>query len=383
MPTRLDVLVLNYFHPWMYAGGERFHQLLREELANGRHCAYVYLSGGGTVDEEVARLSEGPRYSRLAIFKLVDGVLVPVSRMAYESDKASLSELVSRERPRYIRCHFPARGFTDFLRSSTAAGQPVVYDVMDLWSEFDSTPWGECETEQFYLKRADCVTAVSSELATRLATDAKVEVVANAIDREFLQRIRPGGVFKYTTNPKRILYFGTLWGKWIDWETILRLADRCTKTSTVFTLVGPTQPSPDEYEGVSQSTLEAIDRARAHSSVELVDEVPHDDLVPFLRGSDVAIIPFDDSPLARSVSPLKVFEYLGAGIPVVSSRMPSIEGYPGVYTVGTTKEFCEQVERLNKRDLDEPGLRELFGFAANNTWANRVADFDRIVASVT
>ena len=45
-----------------------------------------------------------------------------------------------------------------------------------------------------------------------------------------------------------------------------------------------------------------------------------------LRGADVALIPYAINDLTRSVFPMKVFEYLAAGLPVVTTPLPALAG---------------------------------------------------------
>ena len=87
--------------------------------------------------------------------------------------------------------------------------------------------------------------------------------------------------------------------------------------------------------------------------------------------------------MVRAVSPLKVFEYLGAGALVVQSGMPDIEGYPGVLTARDPDEFIALVREADPAALLPAGRARIASFAEQATWAARLTDFDRIVEKIS
>lgn len=75
--------------------------------------------------------------------------------------------------------------------------------------------------------------------------------------------------------------------------------------------------------GLRESTF---DVAGMPPNVELPGLVTRDRLPAFVASFDVGIIPYRQNRYTRGVFPMKVFEYLGAGIPVVSTSLPSLVG---------------------------------------------------------
>jgi glycosyltransferase involved in cell wall biosynthesis len=64
----------------------------------------------------------------------------------------------------------------------------------------------------------------------------------------------------------------------------------------------------------------------AVKNLRIVGRVPHGDVPRFLRAADVAVLPnlAEDALSARYTSPLKLYEYLASGTPVVASDIPSL-----------------------------------------------------------
>ncbi|WP_146906908.1 glycosyltransferase, partial [Cellulomonas aerilata] len=54
--------------------------------------------------------------------------------------------------------------------------------------------------------------------------------------------------------------------------------------------------------------------------------VSYDELPAVMAGFDVALMPFALNEATRSISPTKTLEYLAAGLPVVSTRVPDVVG---------------------------------------------------------
>lgn len=372
-------LTLSYYHPWVYAGSERYTQLVREELRMGRAHAYVYVSDAGArhvIDANVA----DPEYARLAVYEYAaPGHAEPRSRYAAEltgPGAVALTDLVETLRPAYVRAPFPTEHFLTALDTPAYRAVPFVYDIIDLWTEFPTTPWGSDEVEARYVRRADALAMVSRELIDRFGDG---HLIPNAVDRLFLDRIRPTAASARPPGaPKRVLYMGSMGGSWFDWELVHRLVAELPDTE--FTFLGSELLPPEEMR--DEAARLVFDRYRhvaAQPNVTMAPEVPHDEIVPWLLRADVGLIPFRPNALTRAVSPLKVYEYLGAGSVVVQSGMPDIEGYPGVRTARDHDHFIELVRGADRAALTEAEAAEIAEFCTRNTWADRVRQFDRIV----
>lgn len=114
------------------------------------------------------------------------------------------------------------------------------------------------------------------------------------------------------------------------------------------------------------------------SRVRLVTHRPHAEVPVWMRTFDVAVLPLPDRAfLARYVSPLKLFEYQAAGLPIVATELPSIrevldEEAAVLVRPGSPSRLAEGIRRLLEDDrlrtrLAAAGMER----AAANTWAAR------------
>lgn len=105
--------------------------------------------------------------------------------------------------------------------------------------------------------------------------------------------------------------------------------------------------------------------------MRLLGEQPYETIPTLLARFDVACIPFELTPLIEATDPVKLYEYMAAGKPVVASRLPELEAHASrVALVDTPEAFTEAVARELENDSNEE-RRARATFAADNTWARR------------
>ena len=107
---------------------------------------------------------------------------------------------------------------------------------------------------------------------------------------------------------------------------------------------------------------------------------PYEDLPRVVAAFDVGVIPYASNPYTRNCFPLKLYEYLSAGKPVVASGLPSLAGLePHAVVAGTGEEFVAAV-RSALRDPDD-GVPDRMAIGAANTWDARATTLLELVAA--
>jgi glycosyltransferase involved in cell wall biosynthesis len=153
---------------------------------------------------------------------------------------------------------------------------------------------------------------------------------------------------------------------WLDFDLIEFLARRHPEWSIA--LIGP--------------TLTDVMRLRALPNVHFLGRKPHAELPAYCRGLSVGLIPHKVNDLTLNMNPIKLREYLSAGIPVVSVPLPEVEAYGNLCTIGRDYEQFERgiVDALRN---DSPAARRARsdGMRAE-TWERRVAEIGREVLRV-
>lgn len=136
-------------------------------------------------------------------------------------------------------------------------------------------------------------------------------------------------------------------------------------------------------DGLDEGTLVMVgdtnvelDRLR-HPRIEFLGRRPYDSMPAYLAAFDVCLVPFGRNRLTQGVNPIKLREYLAAGRPVVSTRLPEVEPYGDVVALADgPDDFAEAVARQLSGPHDTPADRDARRRrVANESW-------DRVAASI-
>lgn len=131
---------------------------------------------------------------------------------------------------------------------------------------------------------------------------------------------------------KRIIYVGNV-SFWFDFELVHRIASAFKDFEIM--IVG--------FASVDISSF------KKDPNINFVGKLKQEEFVGLLSESSVAIIPFKVNELTRKVDPLKVYEYLAAGVPVVSTSVGNVSKLP-VYIGEDYDDFIEKVKEAIEND---------------------------------
>lgn len=176
---------------------------------------------------------------------------------------------------------------------------------------------------------------------------------------------------EYEGLPRPVLgYTGTIDDK-LDFDVIAALARRFDRGSIV--LVGPVSPR------LSERARHAL---ASEPNIHMLGLKGRDDLPAYVRHLDCALIPLRDTEWARHCSPLKLWEYLYAGPPIVGlvshalrDRSPSL-----VHFAQTPDRMGEAVATALR--TGQAGREQRRAYALANSWDTRASQLDEIVRGV-
>jgi glycosyltransferase involved in cell wall biosynthesis len=228
--------------------------------------------------------------------------------------------------------------------------------------------------EAHFAARADVVLASAPALAERMRTlNERVFYAPNVADTErFATALEDG-----PTDPAlaalphpRIVFTGAVVATKLDLDLLEGVAR--TRPGWSIALVGPVGAG-DPHTDVS-----ALERLR---NVHLLGSRPYAALPDVLRGADVALVPYAINELTRSVFPMKVYEYLAAGLPVVTTPLPALDGTAGIEVAADARATVAAVERALAGDGPE-ARRERSAAARGHSWEARLAEIDSYLSGV-
>jgi glycosyltransferase involved in cell wall biosynthesis len=168
----------------------------------------------------------------------------------------------------------------------------------------------------------------------------------------------------------RILFTGALVAAKLDLPLLAALAR--ARPAWSFALVGPVGP------GDPRTDLSAL---RDAPNIHLLGPRAYAQLPDALRAADAGLIPYARNAITESVFPMKVYEYLAAGLPVVSTPLPALAGLAEVATAPD----AEGIARLLEDAIasDSPARRaERSRAAAAHSWERRLEEIAAAVEAL-
>ena len=166
----------------------------------------------------------------------------------------------------------------------------------------------------------------------------------------------------------RIGYVGHI-NERLDYTVLEHLARNRPGWSLVF--VGDTYPW----------TLDAppLRRLRVFPNVHFLGKHPFAEIPALVKGMDVCLLPYVADERGYYRSPLKLYEYLAAGKPVVSTEHPEARELGSVvYVAATPEAFVERVDRALAENSAEQ-QHERLAVAQQHSWDRRVDEMERII----
>jgi glycosyltransferase involved in cell wall biosynthesis len=244
----------------------------------------------------------------------------------------------------------------------------VVYYCTDEWSRFsyvDGERIGRMERE--LCRRADVVFTTGRTLwEHKRPHNPETHLALHGVDHgHFARALAPE-----TTIPEELAgcrgpvigFFGLI-HDWIDQSLLAHLAVR--RPDWTIAVIGKAN--------VDTSAL------ASHRNVKLLGRRPYEELPRYCKAFTVGVMPFAINELTTNVNPIKMREYLSAGLPVVSTDLPEVRGYSDdVQVASTPDEFLAACDRAVAAD-DPQARRRRSEAMSHESWENKVAELGRRV----
>lgn len=250
----------------------------------------------------------------------------------------------------------------DLLPGLPRAG--LVYHCADDYVHVRGFPHTLPRLEEALCRAADLVVTTAQTLCeSRRRWNANTHWIPNGADVEHFSRpAAPAEDVARLPGP-RVGFIGAL-AQWVDLRLIAELARAHPAWSVV--LVGPVSTDLAPVAGVA--------------NVHVLGPRGYADVPRYLAAMDVALVPFTRDEVTRNADPIKVYEYLAAGVPVAATRMPGLERLGHVVRLADTPEtFVQQVEQVVAEGRDA-GRAARQAEAERHSWASRFETFERLLA---
>lgn len=252
--------------------------------------------------------------------------------------------------------------------------------------------WRASRVIRYTLRAADCVVCVSKPAKDHLVSawqvpSRKIVVCPNGVD---VDRFRPNAEARFRirtslgldANP--LVLFAGSFHRWHDVSTLLEAFGH---TSQVFPDARLVLVGEGEHR---QAMLRLAANLGIARSVQFVGLVPHREIPKWIAAADVAVVPYPAGMKDLWLSPLKVFECMASGVPVVASALGQlneviVDGGNGLLVPpGEAVALASALEKL----IDDGALRARLGQQAradavrSHSWEDYAARLEHVYTAV-
>lgn len=267
----------------------------------------------------------------------------------------------------------------NFIKDRLDRGDKIIYQYIDEISENIS---GHSIPKEVYkkhiniLKDSRCYVVPS---ATKLENEVKeyrdknYKLITNGVEIEhFSKKIDPN---EYSQIAKKLIaegkpiigYFGAF-ASWFDYELIIKLATKREDINIL--LLGV------DYDGsIKKYNLDS------YENITIAGPIEYKNLPKYASCFDVSIIPFVLNEITESTSPIKLFEYMAMGKPIVTTNMPECRKYKSVLIALNHNNFIEKIDKALKLKSNQEYLNILNKEANENSWEAKAKNLLELINS--
>ena len=119
------------------------------------------------------------------------------------------------------------------------------------------------------------------------------------------------------------------------------------------------------------ATAQAIAKLESLPNVLLAGPQPFEDLPSWFAAADLCILPYAQGEATRYRSPLKLYEYMATGLPIVSTHHPEVAEFSGLVHIAPLADWEKTIESALEVDSPEQKRKRL-DEAQNHSWEKRV-----------
>jgi glycosyltransferase involved in cell wall biosynthesis len=247
----------------------------------------------------------------------------------------------------------------------------LIYYCVDEYTAFTGVSAGLKEIEEDLFRKSDLV-VVSAEtlLESKKKFNPKTFLIRHGVDFNHFRKALADETeipAEIKDLPKPVIGFHGLLADWVDFELIKKIAEHFKNGSVV--LIG-------KITFDAEKKIKILDNI---PNIHFLGRKPYEELPAYCKGFDAALNPFVLNELTRNVNPLKVREYLAAGLQVVSTDIPEVRVLENCLTGADHADFIAKIERI----LANPKPRaEVSDAVRHESWDAKVDELRAIMRKV-
>jgi glycosyltransferase involved in cell wall biosynthesis len=222
-----------------------------------------------------------------------------------------------------------------------------------------------CEAR--YLPLVDAVVTTSEDLRqTKARLQPRTFCVKNGVNFDLFHQARHL-TSPASAQPPTVGYLGTADDR-LDYALLRHCAQ--TLPDVQFEFIGRV-PDPELVKTIA-----------ALPNVSFLPPRQPDALPPLLARLRAGIIPFVCNDHTRTIYPLKINEYLAAGLPVISTPFANLDDFAGIVALADTPDAFAAAIRQALSDTDPARAQQRVDMARQNSWAQRAVEWEAVIGQL-
>lgn len=245
-------------------------------------------------------------------------------------------------------------------------GVKIGYDLMDLYEGFPGARKDLVNGEKELIAKSDLVLTTSDSLYEfGKVLNKNVHILKNGCDYDYFSNVSKNGLLDSLSGKRVVGYFGAI-SDWLDVDLLEYVIKENREKCFVF------------LGSINSKNVRKLYHLK---NVYFLGEVDYMDLCGYLGYFDVCVIPFVLNDLIRHTNPVKFYEYISSGKPVVSVRLPELEVYSDICYLADTK---EEFSNCIKKSLEEESVlkEKRMKVARENSWDERVEEILKLISKI-
>lgn len=253
----------------------------------------------------------------------------------------------------------------------------IIWDCMDDEMEFQSVKGNKTILENFLLAEKELMNNakviicssdyLSQKIQNRTGIFRKCFVINNAIELPKIDKNlneTEKSKLNFVKNQDNVfMYIGTI-SEWFDFDTLVETLEENGDINII--LIGPSDVKIPQ-----------------HNRITHLGTIEREHIFAFMDYAKALIMPFKINELIKSVNPVKIYEYIWMGLPIIATRYGETEKFSDyIYLYSSTKEFIDISRNIvDSKFAAKKTIFESKKFAESNQWKNRCQEILKILAT--
>lgn len=286
-------------------------------------------------------------------------------------------ELLMKHIPQHKIMHFYAQDSNitrETIDSALSRQDTVLYEYLDaLHEDLCTSKNNVIERHLSVMKNEKCIVISTADILYKEVAqyrNSNFELVTNGVEISHFKSVStadiPHEIVEIKNKNKPIIgYFGAL-AKWFDYQLVIKLAKERPEYEIL--LIGW------NYDGsLDQYNLDE------YENITVIGPINYIELPKYAVHFDVSTIPFILNDITEATSPIKLFEYMALGHPIVTSNLPECRKYESVIVAKDHDSFIASIDKALDLRNDTDYNQVITNEALENTWESKAKNIAQLI----